>query len=473
MNPFAPITPADWLAGAAARLADAIPHHIERLSWDAERLRAHQNAALANLVRTAAGRSPFHRRRLAGIDPDGFTIDRLAELPVMTKAEMMVDFDGAMTDRRLNQSLVERHLTGLGEDPKLLLDQYIVIASGGSSGTRGVFVMAYSNVIDFAATVLRAGMARLAAHTGWPPPSRIPAAIVMAPKAIHATRAVTPLLSGIATLTYAPATLAFGEIVERLNRARPTILLAYPSTLARLGDAAIAGHLSIDPEMILVSGEQLLPDHVGRIVAGFRMPPANSFATSEGLAGSAPPGSDEFAFASDQAIVEFVDADDNPVPTGTTAHHVLVTNLANHIQPLIRYRLDDAMTELPPAPDHGHQRATLFGRNDELLTIGAATIHPLTIRTALLPHPTITEYQVTVDGGSRTDAQARLAVAVVTAGLADLARVERDLAAALAAAGAHADVTVTAVDQLGRHPETGKVRRFVTQGASPAIRPSS
>ncbi len=448
------LTGAPWIADAAARFVEIIPGHIERLGWSADRVRAHQSRALADLVRTAVDRSPFHRRRLTGLDVDRLTVDQLAELPVMTKAEMMTDLDDVFTDRRLTRSLIDRHLASLGDEPVLLLDEYVVLASGGSSGERGVFVVERDQIAHFTAYVLRGGMAQLSATTGWPPPFRLPVSLVMAPSAIHATRALTGVLSAVADLTYAPATLPIGAIVTRLNDAPPAVLVGYPSVMARLGDAAVAGELRIAPTMMLTTAEQLRPDHVARITAGFGMPPGNSFGSTEGLVGTAAPGSDEFTFASDRTIVEFVDADDRPVPVGRPAHHVLVTNLTSHAQPLIRYRMDDAMTELPPAAGHGHQRATVDGRNDAELTIGGATLHPLTIRSALLRHATVDEFQVRC---AADDVQ----VDIVTSGPTDINRVEHDIEAALASAGATARVSVAVVDELRRNPSTGKIRRFV------------
>lgn len=452
---------ASWIEEASAQFVAIMPRHVERLSWGAEQLRAHQDAALGDLVRTAATWSPFHRRRLAGVDLGAVRVDRLDELPVMTKAEMMAELDDVFTDRRLTRGLIDRHLAGLGEEPELLLDEYAVLASGGSSGTRGVFVIPRDQIAHFTAFVLRAGMAELSAATGWPPPAKLPVAIAMAPSAIHATRSMTCVMSSVATLTYAPVTLAFDEMVERLNRCRPVVLVGYPSVLARLGDAAVAGLLRIEPEMMLTTAEQLRPDQIQRIVAGFGRPPGNSFGSTEGLVGTAPAGSDQFTFASDRAIIEFVDADDQPVSAGSPAHHVLVTNLISHAQPLIRYRLDDAMTELPPAAGHGHQRATVEGRNDDLLTLGGVTIHPLTIRSALLRHEAIAEYQVRVTGASDPGATPQVELALVAFGSVPIEQVERDVAAALGAAGATAHVTATTVDELRRNPASGKIQRFI------------
>jgi hypothetical protein len=75
------------------------------------------------------------------------------------------------------------------------------------------------------------------------------------------------------------------------------------------------------------TGEQLTTDHVDRITSGLGVSPTNSLGTSEALMGTAPPGTDVFDFSSDVAIIEYVDADDRPVPTGQTADHILITNL--------------------------------------------------------------------------------------------------------------------------------------------------
>ena len=50
-------------------LASRLPEHIGRLGWDARRLADHQREQLRALLACALERSPFHARRLTGIDP--------------------------------------------------------------------------------------------------------------------------------------------------------------------------------------------------------------------------------------------------------------------------------------------------------------------------------------------------------------------------------------------------------------------
>ena len=48
----------------------------------------------------------------------------------------------------------------------------------------------------------------------------------------------------------------------------------------------------------------------------------------------------------DWTVLEPVDCDGHPVPPGVPSHTVLLTNLANRVQPLIRYDLGDSVTLL-------------------------------------------------------------------------------------------------------------------------------
>ena len=146
-----------------------VPEHIARLGWDAGRLAVCQRDRLRALLARAIAGSPFHAERLRGVDPDRFELADLPRLPWMTKADMMENFDAATTDRRLTRDLVERHLARSVADPSLLLGEYVVLVSGGSSGQRGLFVQTVDAYAEFAASVTRRPMAAALAAGGLPP----------------------------------------------------------------------------------------------------------------------------------------------------------------------------------------------------------------------------------------------------------------------------------------------------------------
>ena len=115
-----------------------LPEYAGRIGWSADRVARERLRALRALL-AAARRSPWHRERLAGLDTGAFGEADVASLPVMTKTDLMDNFDDIVTDRRLTRELCERHLGELAGEA-YLLGEYHVVASGGSSGQRGVFV---------------------------------------------------------------------------------------------------------------------------------------------------------------------------------------------------------------------------------------------------------------------------------------------------------------------------------------------
>jgi phenylacetate-CoA ligase len=60
--------------------------------------------------------------------------------------------------------------------------------------------------------------------------------------------------------------------------------------------------------VIISTGEALLPEARAEITAAFGTPVINSFATTEGLMGTSPPGGDVLMSNSDMCIAELVDA---------------------------------------------------------------------------------------------------------------------------------------------------------------------
>jgi phenylacetate-CoA ligase len=117
-----------------------VPGEVEKLAWPLERLHAMRDARLRALVRTAKERSPWHAERLRHIDPDTLSGDDLSAIPPMTRADLMAHWDDIVTDRRLTLDRANRHLARVAaHGPAYLLDDYHVIASGGSTGKRGVF----------------------------------------------------------------------------------------------------------------------------------------------------------------------------------------------------------------------------------------------------------------------------------------------------------------------------------------------
>ncbi len=107
-----------------------LPHCVLRVSWSWEEVRRERLRALRELLSVAVERSPWHRARLAGLDVSRVSEADVGSLPVMTKADLMENFDQIATDTRVSRELCEAHLSDAG-GAAYLLGNYSVVASGG------------------------------------------------------------------------------------------------------------------------------------------------------------------------------------------------------------------------------------------------------------------------------------------------------------------------------------------------------
>ncbi len=439
-------------------LLASFPELVARTGWSRAQIAAHQQDQLGALLAHAVEHSPFHARRLRGIDPDAIDAGDLSQLPVMTKAAMMNELDDVFTDRRLTRCAVERALAAAGPEPATLLGSYLALTSGGSSGQRGLFVLDVPAAVQFFGALSRGLVARLAAMGG-PPPGGLPIAMVAAGSPVHATGIATPLCAGKAALPFrflsVPVTQPLAEIVDRLNALQAPALFGYPSVLARLAGEQRAGRLRITPMMVTSTSETCTPELRAAISNGFGAPLIDTFGSTEGLVGVSAPDADAITFAEDGCIVELVDENYRAVPPGTPCRAVLVTNLSNRLQPLIRYELTDSFVQQPAAADHGYLRALVQGRSDDDFSYGEVTIHPLVIRSVLVRSPDVLEYQV-------RQTPTGIDVSAVPERAIDVEELRAHLDSALTAAGlASPEIAVRSVPCLDRDPATGKLRRFV------------
>jgi phenylacetate-coenzyme A ligase PaaK-like adenylate-forming protein len=440
-----------------AELLARMPEQIERLSWSRDRIEAAQLEGLRGLLARALEKSPFHRRRLGDFDPNRFDLADLGSLPVMTKAEMMESLDDVFTDTRLNRGVVEQALAATATEPVPIHSWYTAMVSGGVSGQRGVFVSDPEAIVAYLSSLFRPLMARLRALPG-PTPQGLTIALVAATSAVHATRSALAWTAGGASPFRAvpvPVTLPLTEIVERLNALQPPILYAYAAMMARLAAEQRAGRLRIAPMSVTTTSEMLFPEQRSAIADAFGAPIVDTFGSSEGLLGTTAPDDDVMVFNSDLCIVELVDAENRPVPPGVPSAKVLLTNLHNRTQPLIRYELTDSFVRQPDASDHGHLRAKVSGRADEALHYYDVDIHPHIVRSVLGMSPEILDYRVRQTPRG-IDVEALAVVPTNSDRLAE------HLALALAEAGLHNPVvSLRIVDHLERIADTGKLRRFI------------
>ncbi len=438
----------------AAEVERSLPHYQTRITWSQAELEEQRTVGLRALLRSAIERSEWHRSRLDGVDLESVTAADLGALPVMTKADLMDNFDAIVSDRRLSRDRCQAHLES--SPGEYLLGEFQVVASGGSSGQRGVFVYGWNEWAICYASNVRFSVRDWNEDPTLAGTPRI-IAVVAASSATHISAALSKTFStGVNARQLFPVTLPLGEIVSGLNDLQPTVLMGYSSFLPRLAQEALAGRLRIAPRRIIAISEPLLSESRQLLEEVWRAPVANGYAMSEGMFTGCCGRS--IHLPDDLCIVEPVDADGRPVRPGEVSHRILVTNLYNHTQPLIRYEVTDQLAVIAgdcPCGSHLTRIDDPQGRLDDVFVYGnGVTVHPHVFRSALAAVTAIIEYQV-----RQTATGAR--VAIVSTDHTDVTSLESKIRDALVKLGLiHPDVSIDAVSELRRLP-SGKLKWFI------------
>jgi phenylacetate-CoA ligase len=410
---------------------------LERERWPRERLEAFQRERLAALAAYARERSPSWRERL----PRGRV--HLSELPILTKSDLTGSFDELVTDRRLRLSELLEHLDRVDGDA-LYLGEYRAMTSSGSSGRKAVFVYDRAAWRHCCAMFLR--------RSTWsgirPTLPRTRIAMVWGASAAHMSRRGAASLNvGVHRVCRLSVTQPLPELVARLNAFRPQYLNAYPSIAGRLADEQLAGRLHLRLDGLTTNSETLTPPLRDRLDHVFGVRPSNFYATTEGLYGSDCPRGSLHLF-DDVCIVENVDDDGDPVPPGEVGARILVTNLFNRVQPLIRFEITDLVAVEPEPCPCGRslmRLRSLEGRAEEVLELRGVTVHPLQFA-LVTADPDVREFQVVQEGDGL-----RLRVALRDGADSAPERLRARLGARLAELGVpDPAVDVETVDELER-----------------------
>ena len=343
-----------------------------------------QASRLDALLSHAVRCSPLYRELAAGMDVRALD---LSDFPVVTKRELMPRFDDWVTDPALRLADLRRFVADperIGED---YLGRYQVWESSGSSGEPGLFVhdAAALAVYDALEGLRRPVLQPLRRCIDpWGACERI--AFVGATTGHFASTAsirrlcrISPWMSR--SLSCLSFLMPLDELVAELHRHRPTVLATYPSAALVLAAEARAGRLRLGLHEVWTGGESLTPASRRTIADSFGCGVSQSYGASEFLAIASECSLGHLHLNSDWVLLEPVDEHHRPVPPGTTGHTTLLTNLANRVQPLIRFDIGDRV-RLPQracACGSGLPLIEVEGRVDDTLVFDNALGQPVSL----------------------------------------------------------------------------------------------
>jgi phenylacetate-coenzyme A ligase PaaK-like adenylate-forming protein len=437
-----------------------------------------QRRRLEFLVRYAVRHSPFYRRKYAGISLDRL---QLADLPPVGKPELMAHFEDVFTERHFRA----RDVQGFMADPRNVgtyyEGRYALSHTSGSQGQPLIVVQDRHCLELFFLLQMTRGNA-----TGRPGlgeavhrlfrPARL--AVVVLNRGFYASSSAFSYLPDAVRpfVRTCPLSMLDPLLVEKLNAFRPTALAGYANVLSKLATEAEGGRLRLagDLRQVVNHSETLSAAARDRLRSAFGVPVLNNYATAECsfLSNGCPtdPGSHINA---DWCIVETVDEQNRPVPPGVPGHKVLVTNLANRVQPFIRYEVSDPVA-LAAEPCRCGSRlprlAAVNGRRYEDFWVHDGgryrPLSPFVFKKAFLDCYEVREWQAVQ--GARNAFTVR--VEVLPGQTFNAPRAESSIRRDLELYGFSGSVTFTleVVPALASDPRTGKFRQAVSLVGLPA-----
>ena len=451
--------------------------------WDIWRAGRAQPSALAVLQRKrldalvafARTHSAYYHALYRDL-PEG-PID-LAALPAVTKPDLMAHFDEWVTDPQVIRAGVEAFVADPATIGEQFLGRYTIWTTSGTTGRPGIFVHDREGIrLYYTLGILRS--AAIMGLVSWRQVKRVLRrgsrnALLAATGGHFASTGETERLRRLSRWLANSGRIfsvlqPLPALVRELNAFQPSRIGGYPTALLLLADEQLAGRLHVQPTMLTPSGESLSVVSRKKLERIFACPVRMVYSASEFMGIGYECEYGWLHISADWVILEPVDANCRAVPPGRPSHTVLLTNLANRVQPLIRYDLGDSITlraGSEPCPCGCPLPAIrVEGRKGDILQLQVPTgacvaVLPLALGTVLEETPGVRRAQVIQTGPSTLTVRLETAEG---AGLAVPVEVwedmERRLRDYLAAQGAAVVTIVRSPEPPRQDPVSGKFRQ--------------
>ena len=302
-----------------------------------------QSERLHTLVDYAREHSPYLRMLYKDL-PEDYTLE---DIPVLDKADGLAHYDEWVTDPELTVGKVRSYLERDPADNSLLLGRYTALQTSGSTGEPLPMVRDMHRNQIHTQLLLQRLMSPVPA--GYYDHSKHKMAFI-----VHLSTSASSYGSYLKTkarhpgfednITAISILDSAEEMVEKLNAFKPEILVAYPPSLVMLAEEKVKGNLDIDLGLIVSSAELLTEENYHRIHEVFGCPVLNNYCMTEGGEIAMTHDCPHLHINEDWVIVEPVGADRQPVKDADEfSAGILVTDLSNFVQPIIRYYVSDSV----------------------------------------------------------------------------------------------------------------------------------
>ncbi len=283
-----------------------------------------QEKQVKNFLKAILPKSRFYQNYYQNLD-----IRNWRNFPISEKSIMMENFDSLNTVGIKKTEALEIAIKAeKSRNFASTLRGYTVGMSSGTSGNRGLFIVSQNEQQAWAGTILAKGL---------------PKSILKSQKIAFFLRANSNLYETVnkqrIQFLYFDLFNPVESHIAKLNQYAPTILVAPPSMLRLLAAAKINGNLNINPIKIISVAEVLDPIDEVYIRKSFNQIIHQFYQCTEGfLASTCEYGT--LHLNEDILVIqkEYIDKD-------TGKFMPIITDFNRKTQPIIRYRLDDILSE--------------------------------------------------------------------------------------------------------------------------------
>lgn len=402
--------PSDWWRGVddmwrwGARVRD-IWSYDSAAPTEQEAIRLRRTT---ELLEHARAKSAFFREHYRDV-PSGCT--DLAAYPPVTRKQLMARFDDWVTDPDVRISDLLPFIADPSRIAEPYLGKYAIWTSSGTTGIPGIYVQDADALALYNALMTSRFQYGPEISNAWQMFSGQSRMAFIAALDGHFAGVVSwerqrrlhPMLRGTARSFSIMQPLP--ELVAQLNDWQPAFVASYPTMLILLAREQAEGRLQIAPRALWCGGEGLTGADRVMIGETFDCAVAEDYGASECMNMAFGCQHGRLHINDDWVVVEPVDENGRVVPRGEPSVTVLITNLANRVQPLIRYDLSDSVTIDTTPCSCGSRRPSLRveGRRDDVLTLrgetgGVVRLLPLAIETVLEEQAGIYRFQLIQTG---------------------------------------------------------------------------
>lgn len=324
-----------------------------------------QNKRLKKLVKYARNNSSYFEELYKDIG-NNF---ELKDLSVVSKVDMMNNFNRYITDSSINLSKIDEFTSDVKNVGHMINEKYLVFKTSGSTGNPAIILYDKYNIDVSASVAALRTFARKEDLDVFKKNDKRTAG-VFANNGFYLACGMSKYFELQMPDKKNKITIDVNEseqeIIRQLNEFKPSMLSGYPSNLLLLSDNE---ELSINPDIVITGGELLTDEVREKLKNKFNCYVQTHYSCTEAGEIACECKCGHLHINEDWVIVEAVDKDNNPVSSGVMSDKVLITNLSNYIQPFIRYELSDRIIIHEEVCPCGNNMRWLEveGRTDDIL----------------------------------------------------------------------------------------------------------